>query len=428
KNESHGKADVFLVTDGVMSDTCLSRVRIAKLPRSASTVPGLATLSWLRANRTLYDMARPSLGSAAAASFVTPTILADVDTATASVGNLVPSFDLGGKGTPLTKTARQSDRLLTGILRAGQKVGDAGFASACAGWIQAMAKAKDANDASLGAAEATYAKAVLGASGSSAQSVAKFSVACGSVTSAGVAAAAVLIGGGAVPASGVIDAQAAANAICGATVNTTTVVTGVTALATGAMTPGTGTTTYGKTLLTGSAKNAASAITNYGRVNLPTAKLWGCPDPSLKGAVDTAITVIVVGGHITQMAPEVCLPDVTAQAAPHPVSSTTTTTLPSVGRCDEQQVAGGDTADTRNIELGKTSGTATLDYNTFSIKDRIIVSYQGSVLFDTGCVGTSASQPINFAGSSTQLTVEVMPNCEGGTTGTAWQYTVHCPP
>jgi len=107
--------------------------------------------------------------------------------------------------------------------------------------------------------------------------------------------------------------------------------------------------------------------------------------------------------------------------------SVTTTTQPSCGVCNDQQVAGGDTPDTRVIELGQSSGTSQFDFDTFTIPDEIIVTYEGRVLLDTGCVGTSGSMSLTYSGSSTQMTVEVRPNCQGGTSGTAWQYTLHCP-
>jgi hypothetical protein len=107
--------------------------------------------------------------------------------------------------------------------------------------------------------------------------------------------------------------------------------------------------------------------------------------------------------------------------------SATTTTLPSCGICNDQQVAGGDTPDTRIIELGQVSGTAQFDFDTYSIPDDIIVTYEGRVLLDTGCVGTSGSQSLPYSGSSTAMTVEVRPNCQGGTSGTQWDYTLHCP-
>jgi hypothetical protein len=107
--------------------------------------------------------------------------------------------------------------------------------------------------------------------------------------------------------------------------------------------------------------------------------------------------------------------------------SVTTTTLASCGICNDEQVAGGDTPDTRDIMLGRSSGTSQFDFDTFSIPDQIIVTYEGRVLLDTGCVGTSGSRSLTYSGSSTEMKVEVRPNCQGGTSGTQWQYTLHCP-
>ena len=98
------------------------------------------------------------------------------------------------------------------------------------------------------------------------------------------------------------------------------------------------------------------------------------------------------------------------------------------GACGAQQVAGGDAADTRGIEMGRTSGTFDFSYDTYTIQDDIVVSYQGQTLFDTGCVGASGSTTLSYGpGSSTQITVTVNPNCAGGTSGTAWDYTIGCP-
>jgi hypothetical protein len=94
--------------------------------------------------------------------------------------------------------------------------------------------------------------------------------------------------------------------------------------------------------------------------------------------------------------------------------------------CGQTQVAGGDTPDTRLIDLGNIGGTFRFDFQTFSQEDRMIVSYEGRTLFDTGCVGASGSVLLEYHGSSTKVNVQVIPNCAGGT-GTAWNYTVHCP-
>uniref|UniRef100_UPI0040574B69 hypothetical protein n=1 Tax=Candidatus Electronema sp. TaxID=2698783 RepID=UPI0040574B69 len=91
-----------------------------------------------------------------------------------------------------------------------------------------------------------------------------------------------------------------------------------------------------------------------------------------------------------------------------------------------QQEAGGDTPETNSYNMGKNSGSFQFDYETYSIKDRIIIKHDNLQIFDTGCVGESSTVTINFAGSSPVISVEVIPNCDGSS-GTDWNYTVHCP-
>ena len=101
---------------------------------------------------------------------------------------------------------------------------------------------------------------------------------------------------------------------------------------------------------------------------------------------------------------------------------------PPVPQCDTVQVQGGDTPETRTIEMGQASGTFLFEYETYGQKDQMIVKYRGGVLFDTGCVGTYGlkSTYLQYSGSSTQVTVEVVPNCQGGS-GTKWYFIVNCP-
>jgi len=94
--------------------------------------------------------------------------------------------------------------------------------------------------------------------------------------------------------------------------------------------------------------------------------------------------------------------------------------------CSTQQVAGGNTPETRIIEMGKSSGTFSFGYNTFTIPDEMIVTYEGKVLFDTGCVGQSDVVTLSYAGVSTKISVQVKPNCQGDTS-TGWEFTVGCP-
>jgi hypothetical protein len=96
--------------------------------------------------------------------------------------------------------------------------------------------------------------------------------------------------------------------------------------------------------------------------------------------------------------------------------------------CNQLNVAGFDTPETRVVELGRTSGTFTFSYDTQFQQDRMVVVYEGRTLFDTGCVGTNGTrtQTISYAGNSTQISVQVTPNCAGGF-GTVWEFTVSCP-
>lgn len=110
----------------------------------------------------------------------------------------------------------------------------------------------------------------------------------------------------------------------------------------------------------------------------------------------------------------------------------TTLTITQAGAappCNQQNVAGGDTPETRTVELGRSSGTFLFTYNTQNLEDRMLVIYEGRTLFDTGCVGTGSdrTQSITYSGTATQVQVQVIPNCRTGGTGTFWSFTVSCP-
>ena len=95
-------------------------------------------------------------------------------------------------------------------------------------------------------------------------------------------------------------------------------------------------------------------------------------------------------------------------------------------KCDSQRHAGGDTAVTVKVDLGQKSGSFDFYYQTYYQRDRILVRYRNRTLFDTGCVGASGTETLHFNGSSKFVSVEVIPNCAGGS-GTAWVFQVSCP-
>jgi hypothetical protein len=96
------------------------------------------------------------------------------------------------------------------------------------------------------------------------------------------------------------------------------------------------------------------------------------------------------------------------------------------GRCNETQEEGENIAETRVIEMGRRSGTFEFYYDTYSVPDRIVVEYEGRILFDTGCVGEEGTVYLSYSGNSTRISVRVTPNCSG-TTYTAWEFTVYFP-
>uniref|UniRef100_A0A914PMU7 Uncharacterized protein n=1 Tax=Panagrolaimus davidi TaxID=227884 RepID=A0A914PMU7_9BILA len=79
--------------------------------------------------------------------------------------------------------------------------------------------------------------------------------------------------------------------------------------------------------------------------------------------------------------------------------------------------------------MGRNNGTIMFVYQTYDVKDRITITYENRMIFDSGCVGTEDEQqtPVTFSGQSQELRVDVEPNCDG-TTSTGWYFSVPCLP
>lgn len=63
----------------------------------------------------------------------------------------------------------------------------------------------------------------------------------------------------------------------------------------------------------------------------------------------------------------------------------------------------------------------------FRIRDQMKLYHDGSLLYDTGCVGGGVTRMVPYSGLARFVTVDVLPNCSGNTSGTAWNYTLSCP-
>jgi hypothetical protein len=96
------------------------------------------------------------------------------------------------------------------------------------------------------------------------------------------------------------------------------------------------------------------------------------------------------------------------------------------GGCGTKTQAGSDMPETHDFDLGQTSGTFKFSYDTFTIEDQIDVIYENKNIFSTGCVGHSDTVTLMYSGGSSIITVQVTPNCAGGS-GTAWNFEVDCP-
>lgn len=121
---------------------------------------------------------------------------------------------------------------------------------------------------------------------------------------------------------------------------------------------------------------------------------------------------------------------ISARQQPPPRTDPTPTGPPRQVKCNDTAKQGGNTPETLVVDLGRTSGVFRFDYDMYDVPDRMIVHYGGGT-YDTQCTGgkqghgrDKGSVNLQFFGSS-QVTIKVLPACQGGST--SWKFTVHCP-
>ena len=79
------------------------------------------------------------------------------------------------------------------------------------------------------------------------------------------------------------------------------------------------------------------------------------------------------------------------------------------------------------IEMARNQGVFKFYFETRKAKDRVQVLYEGRQLFDSGCVGQTGEQLLNYGpGHATHVDVVMTPNCSG-TSMTSWLFEVGCP-
>lgn len=94
--------------------------------------------------------------------------------------------------------------------------------------------------------------------------------------------------------------------------------------------------------------------------------------------------------------------------------------------CNNQSNSGGDGVTVNTHELGTLAGQAIVEWDFYTVTDKIVIEHNGQVLYDSGFVSNSGNFTWQWnpqQGEPTQIQVTVT----GSGSSTAWTYTVHCP-
>jgi hypothetical protein len=93
-----------------------------------------------------------------------------------------------------------------------------------------------------------------------------------------------------------------------------------------------------------------------------------------------------------------------------------------MGRCETQQVSGGQGTFARTYEMGATSGSISFWYEAYSIPDAFQVITNGATVVSTGMISGSGTRDFQLRGSSLVTVVVSAPQ-----SGTAWLFSLGCP-
>ena len=77
---------------------------------------------------------------------------------------------------------------------------------------------------------------------------------------------------------------------------------------------------------------------------------------------------------------------------------------------------------------GQFSSTTNINvfFETYTIKDRLVIAADGVNLYDSGCISGNVSPVVGIPGGTLNVSINVLANCEG-TNGTAWVLQISCP-
>jgi predicted nucleic acid-binding Zn-ribbon protein len=115
-----------------------------------------------------------------------------------------------------------------------------------------------------------------------------------------------------------------------------------------------------------------------------------------------------------------CVPD--TPPAPPPPSVVRT------GKCNSVSKNGGNKAERFVFDLYGVSEFI-FEYETYDIKDRVLILEENHIIFDSGCIGTHGwkKQYIHKQPYSSQIYIDIQPNCANSHSTTKWKIKLNCP-
>ena len=168
---------------------------------------------------------------------------------------------------------------------------------------------------------------------------------------------------------------------------------------------------------------------------------WPCGGTAECSQVFTAdasapVTLLSGGGSAVNplptcgRAPAPCQGNGCGQATPLPSMTATPVPLVCPGGMSDEGTSSVPETHTYLVNLGKTSGTFRFDHQTYTEPDRMVITYEGRTLFDSGCIGTKypKSAYLTYSGQETNIILTVHELCSPTPQmNTVWKFDVDCP-
>ena len=66
-----------------------------------------------------------------------------------------------------------------------------------------------------------------------------------------------------------------------------------------------------------------------------------------------------------------------------------------------------------------------VDFQSYTVKDQLRIYANGTLVYDSGCIGAHVTPTVSIPSGTTSVRVEVVPNCDSGS-GTAWILSITC--